>query len=170
MSHVEQNKVARLQHAVSGDFRVYESLEHHDYEVLDQYCLCGVCVDWRKTQTDYRYSLLGTEQHASNVCGCSKCVRRRKAWVAYLAAGNRRDAYCEMSWHAARYEDEPLSARNNNRVPGVGQRLMAWMGSQLKDRSAYSEVWWWHDSHERTIGEWLSSFNLSLSGVGGIPI
>jgi hypothetical protein len=129
--------------------KVYQPLEHSDYTHIDEDCLCRVCVDWRQKFETIKVALETTMGHKRN-CYCDRCRSMRKAKAAYLAALNRRDFYCEMSWHAG------------HNTSGVALKMMEWVEEQLDLRS---DGWWYVQSSRMMIGDWLDKFGGVCSGA-----
>lgn len=127
--------------------RVFGALEHYNYPQLDQQCICLICHDWRTTFRTWR-----------------SAPRNFKLRSAYLAANNRRDLYCECSWHA-KFSDEMFPEI-------VGQQFMIWIRRIIDDRNERGDCWWEGRAPYLTLAFWMflyrKSFFLSPDTLAGL--
>jgi len=126
-------------------------LEHHDYPRLDVECCCRICKEWRERRVEYE-SLRRFVNHHSRSCFCWKCCRTRELQIEYLAVQNKRDVYCELSWHASKH--------NNGSV------MMKWLEKELME-SDLSDGWWAKTSPVFSLGHWVWLFkeHVRTSGI-----
>lgn len=127
--------------------KIYNPLQHADYSVIDGDCACPICTDWRAKAFNINLALSSTHGHARN-CYCDSCKKMRSARSAYLASLNRRDFYCELSWHASHSPS--------------GQAIMAWANQQIVE---HTDNWWYIQGCHLTLGYWLSQFGGLSSGA-----
>jgi hypothetical protein len=133
--------------------RQFPPLDHYDYGDLDAQCICMVCLEWR-TQLSRLQSLQERITHHGKACKCALCTQAMKARSAYLAALNRRDLYCESSWHASEM------------LPRLGEHFMQWLGGQLADRRARDDRWWENWAPHLPIAYWQRCWRNSVLGLG----
>lgn len=74
-------------------------LAHYDYPTLDRTCNCPVCEDWRQKERLHEEARAVVEGHGRS-CMCADCKHMRELARAHHAARNRREVFCEMSYHA----------------------------------------------------------------------
>ena len=120
----------------------FDPLNHHDYWLLDTFCECEVCVEWRG-----KYELF---KKAQELVGQKRFEQQHRAeWQSamwqYIAASNRRDLYCEISFHAA----------NTYAVSGV--QMMAWITEQIRDPGK-TDGWWTMREVNLPIHYWILLF------------
>jgi len=150
--------------------QVFGPLEHHDYRVLDAECICHVCVPWRERHRALQEQQLKTQDHDIS-CACEECRIKVQRRTAYLAAMNKRDLYCEASWHAQ------LLTRNNNvftvtvsdPVSGFALVFMNWLGGELNTRN---DSWWEIRGLLLPLSHWFNRFSHAAAASGhslGIP-
>lgn len=72
----------------------------------------------------------------------------RKAKASYLASLNKRDFYCEMSWHAGHSVS--------------GETIMAMVNQEL---ASHTDNWWYVQSSRVMISDWLDKFGGIASGA-----
>lgn len=114
----------------------FPPLDHFDYGELDTHCGCSICADWRDSHALYQAALKGDSQ--DDYRGNKETMKLRSL---YLAAVCRREAYCEVSYHASR-------------LP-CGTEMMIWMGRQIK---LHDQNWWENIAPKTTLGEWFEWF------------
>lgn len=122
-------------------------LMHYDYTRLDIECCCPICVEWRQKRTEYE-SIRKFVHHHSRSCFCWKCCRFRELQIEYLAIQNKRDVYCEISWHSARWP--------------YGARLMGWLKNRLLE-SEETDGWWAKTSPVFSLGHWVWMFKEDIT-------
>jgi len=125
--------------------RVFDPLEHFDYGELDLHCCCAICEEWRSSLAAMKLIEPIKQKYGNN---CSKLqdptvIPFVKARSIYHAALNRREMYCELSYHAA---------QNKN-----GGALMDWAGNLILDRKR-ADSWWERYGNEVSLGYWLTLF------------
>lgn len=124
-------------------------LNHFDYNVLDKFCTCSLCVEHRETLDVYLKHLNSIKDHDDS-CRCDPCKQKYKLRSATIAVTNRRDLYCESSFHA-------------NIEPDLGLGYMRWIGEQVK--AGFQSIGWWeHTAHDRSMGFWFNKFH-AVSGT-----
>jgi hypothetical protein len=146
--------------------KIFLPLEHYDYQLVDAFCLCPVCADWRWKQMRFQRLVERTAGHGI-ACRCCACDDKMSARSPHLAALNRRDLYCEASWHAAQIAEEEsaftpaISALGS----GMGLRFMDWVQGQFK---VHREGWWVITAPYRAMADWIEDFTnaAAASGIG----
>lgn len=138
--------------------RVYKPLVHFDYGILDDACMCGICVDWRTKRAFYTTSLTlvphSDKDRDDRGCKCStQCRDSMKARSAYIAVMNRRNLYCESSWHASHMKPREL-----------GEALMSWVGAEIDTSRKRSDSWWERYGSWYPMQYWLRMFRHSFMG------
>ncbi len=141
--------------------REFPPLDHGDYAVLDIECSCSICTEWRKTRKRY-YSFTPNAWkkvcrgelvvNHSRACTCKVCLdpKYKKSRTAYLGATERRNLYCESSWHA---ESNPVL---------LGELYLSWLKDTLADRETRSDGWWEGRSPYLPIQYWITQFRLDM--------
>lgn len=131
-------------------------LNHHDYPRLDVECCCSICTQWRSKRVEYEKLRRLVRPH-SRSCFCWKCCRLRELQIEYLAIQNKRDIYCELSWHASH-------------VSG-GLHFMNWLQTELLT-SRETPGWWAKSSPCFSLGHWVYLYKQAVtalcSGVSGM--
>lgn len=108
---------------------LFDHCAHYDYPQLDVSCTCKYCADWREKRRSFDHAKALTSDHSIS-CYCWRCVARRDLQTSYLAALNKRDIYCEISWHASKHKDS------------YGPTLMQWIDVVLQS-DELGEGWWY---------------------------
>lgn len=121
---------------MSGN-RVYGPLEHYDYGILDEHCLCELCLEWRAAQTVWL-----KHQGTKKVDAQARIAFRS----TYLAAVSRRDLYCESSWHASENK--------------WGEDYMEWVTRQITETADRSKNWWRTEGLSSPLLYWFRLFNI----------
>ena len=131
---------------------IYDPLNHHEYNEIDA-CLCSVCGNWRLALESYREAQGNTglkegrpKDGETRARRDVKLMMRRRS--VYMAAVNRREVYCEISWHAARMSN--------------GAEIMAWLKEQIEARG---DNWWEIHAPQMTIGEWMAAYYRATVGI-----
>lgn len=144
----------------------FPPLEHHDYKTLDVECGCPICIDWRAKQSALDAAQLVILKH-NRGCVCPDCRVAMRKRSALLAVRNRRDLYCECSWHASMVDHRNDIFDLTCSVPGsgLGERFMGWVGVQLTKRS---DGWWEKLGPQLPLSVWFDNFTSALeaSGIG----
>lgn len=132
---------------------IFGPLDHHEYRV-DLECECYLCEDWRRNRDSY-FVLRTGNSHLLD-CRCDPCRDRYRARTDYIAALNKRDLYCEASFHAWKN-------------PAWGSLFMNWVTSQV---TMYTSGFWEQRAPHRAMRDWLCAFDddyfKSTGGVSGI--
>lgn len=163
----------QLSNTLSGleQLRKFEPLEHYDYRVLDVECGCAICIDWRAKQAALDAAQATLAGHVPIRCRCAGCRQHTKLRSAQLAARNRRDLYCECSWHASMLDQRNAIFDLAASVPGsgLGERFMDWVHGQVHTKS---DGWWEKLGPQLTLGTWFDNFTYALeaSGIGLLPV
>ena len=126
--------------------RQFDAFNHHDYTLLDSQCMCDVCENWRKAFAQLQVYAEPVKDHRIG-CMCPQCVAFRRYRVTYLAVLNRRDLYCEASWHASKAEPEL----------GWGPPFMKWVAGQVA--SGYNHAWWAVHAPGLSLMNWFQAFD-----------
>lgn len=151
---------------VSKESRIYPPLNHYDYGFLDRECICDICMTWREKRIhldsfgipDSR-SLPGAAYRNGETFSGRKVeydpIAREwiKARSAFLAWNNRRELYCESSWHAS-CEDDQYKAL----------RFMDWLRSVIMNKQAHTDGWWEVRAITIPLGFWMKLYRYQLSG------
>jgi hypothetical protein len=116
--------------------RIYGPLEHYDYGILDEHCLCPLCLEWRAAQSVWL-------NHQGRKRGDPQT--RIALRSTYLAAVSRRDLYCESSWHAS-----------SNRW---GEDYMEWITQQITESLGRTKQWWHTEGLSSPLLFWFKQFN-----------
>lgn len=124
--------------------RNFTPLNHFDYGLLDKDCFCEVCEDWRTSLTAYNLTLTKVAEHSRD-CECEECRLKFKYRSAYLSAMNRRDLYCEASFHA--YHE-----------PELGTTFMDFMKTQVVESDRMTRGWWEMRAPGLPLYRWFSMF------------
>lgn len=146
--------------------RIFQPLNHYDYGVLDEFCACPVCQDWRQKQITFMSFVQATWKHQLG-CKCDGCQGKMRTRSLHLAALNRRDLYCEASWHASQITDTTSAFDRcmSQMGSGLGLHFMTWLRGQFCEKP---EGWWVITAPYRAISDWIDDFSLALelSGIG----
>ena len=138
--------------------KLYGPLNHFDYEKLDKECACSVCIPWRESHRSYAAVLVRTESHRRD-CMCEDCRAGYRARSEYLAHLNRRDLYCESSFHAAV-------------EPTLGPAYMEWLRQQMDDKDVRPNGWWETQAPALPMQAWFRRFHhhatTAMAAVSGI--
>jgi hypothetical protein len=145
--------------------RIYSALEHHDYRVLDQDCICFICEDWRTKLAILQSWQAKTAGHKLG-CPCDGCRQKMRARSGYLAALARRDLYSEGSWHAAVAPHEIIDSPYIQQCSGVGAVFMDWLGGQVQRKT---DGWWENAAPFIALSTWFENFALVVAASGLIP-
>lgn len=147
-------------------WKIFPPLDHYDYKALDAFCACAVCREWRSRQAVFLKYMGVTTGHSIS-CTCQDCQARMKARSPHLAALNRRDLYCEASWHASQITTYNNAFGHSLSVygSGMGVHFMTWLTGQFTERK---EGWWIINAPYRSIDRWIRDFQVALeaSGIG----
>lgn len=103
-------------------------LQHYDYPALDQVCTCLICVDWRKKRAVFHDAQIRVDGHDRS-CMCADCKAMRSVRTAFHAADERRNLFCEVSFHAS-----------EKSLPD-GVRVMEWLHDELTS-GRRTDGWW----------------------------
>lgn len=126
---------------------IFDPLNHSEYSEIDKSCLCAVCANWRASLDAYldAQNCTGLKEGRPKRGSEMRSERDVKAMMSrrsvYMAAVNRREVYCEISWHAVRMSN--------------GADIMSWLKEQL---AARSDNWWEISAPQMTIGEWMAAY------------
>lgn len=123
-----------------------DAVNHYDYTVVDESCPCVICGIWREKRDIYlSLGMVQKTQHFKHV---------DKAWrdalYALTAVTNRRELYCEMSFHAA------------HTYPVSGAQLMAWVATMVSNPEL-TDGWWVHRSPGFSLEYWIQQFKRSAT-------
>lgn len=144
--------VAMVTDTVSGRVVIFDLLSHYSYPELDEGCRCRICQSWRDTQEIYFGYLKITEDHRLG-CRCDDCRSLMRARSGYLAATNRRNLFCELSWHATQQKH--------------GIALMRWLWGQIVEQPVvYNDRFWEHNGAETPLISWFREFSAHQRGLG----
>lgn len=142
----------------SSGVRQYEPLNHYDYSVLDRECSCDICQEWRaalyRFQSKQRQHLGRDNAFGTNMHPGYAPADVLDARSIYIAARERRDLYCECSWHS---EKEPH-----------GESFMEWLRGVLYDRKAHTDGWWESRAPDLPIAYWFLMFRRSATTSGAV--
>lgn len=152
---------------VAKESRIYPPLDHFDYGFLDRECICDICTTWRSKRVhldsfgipDSR-SLPGAvynsgETFSGRKVGYDPIAREWiKARSAFLGWNNRRELYCESSWHASREEDKQRALR-----------FMTWLRSVIMNPDAHTDGWWEVRAITIPLGYWQVLWKYQSSGM-----
>jgi hypothetical protein len=122
---------------------------HHNYIRIDVECDCPICMAWRQKRVAYEASRQTVQQH-NRSCYCWKCRRCRELQMEYIAIQNKRDIYCELSWHAS--------------MTKGGGSLMRWLEQELLT-STETVGWWAKSSPCFSLGHWVWMFQKHVTGL-----
>lgn len=138
--------------------KAFGPLNHFDYERLDRECTCSVCMPWRASHQNYTAVLVKIESHPRS-CMCEECREGYKARSEYLAHMNRRDLYCESSFHASL-------------EPTLGPAYMAWLGREMADKKTKPDGWWEIQAPALPMQAWFRRFHhhatTAMTAVSGM--
>lgn len=131
----------------------FDPLNHFDYALVDTFCECRLCLEWRAKQGVFaeRQTALGRLHKV----WAEADDTWRDAMYQYTAVTNRRDLYCEMSFHAA------------HTYPMSGQAIMAWIAGVIDDPGK-TDGWWIMREVNLPIHYWVLQFKRHLRN--GLPI
>jgi hypothetical protein len=131
-------------------------LNHHEFPRVDIECTCNLCSDWREKRVEYETIRKFVYNHSKS-CFCWKCCKCRELQLKYLAAQNKRDVYCELSWHFSKHP--------------AGPRFMGWLENELLT-SEETDGWWSKTAPIYSLSHWVYLFKESLAaavtGVSGV--
>lgn len=128
---------------------MYSQLNHFDYAKLDRECGCAICTPWRQARQTYGEMLAKIDTHPRD-CMCDLCREGYKARSEYLVHLNRRDLYCESSFHASV-------------EPGLGAPYMDWLSKQMNDKAAKPDGWWEIQAPALPMQSWFRRFQHAVS-------
>lgn len=141
-----------------------DPLNHFDYPTLDDRCFCEICVIWRSARERYDALLALVAGHARS-CRCADCKAMRRSRTHYHGAVNRRDLYCELSYHAA--GRPPNGDAVNPRPPAWGMHLMQWVKAEVLN-PAIGAGWWEGRAPYMPLASWLNRFTAAVGAVSGM--
>lgn len=153
-----------------------DPLDHHE-AFVDVNCSCQYCQEWRQAKTDMdeiaaRIAKVSCDcracqsfvPHASwshaHVCTCDLCREARTVNQRLLAAQNRHDLWCEMSYHATH---DPLVERYR-----LAEEMMLWLKWEMGRRP--DTRWWAVMAARASMGDWIAKFDEAIMAVSGISI
>ena len=133
--------------------QIRPSLNHFNYDDLDEHCHCGLCETERRTGSAYARFIEIRRQHPWT-CQCESCKTRNSLYEDFLIAGIKRDTFCELSFLV---QDHP------ERGPFLA---WVWRATQMTDSKSktFSKIWWLNQGMTATLGWWLDKWKM-LSGV-----
>lgn len=131
-------------------------LNHFEYALLDIECTCNICTNWRDKRMAYEQMKRLVKTHSMS-CFCWRCCKARELHTQCSAMQNKRDIYCEVSWHLS------LS-----KVPN-GKNFMKNLEQELI-KSEESVGWWAKIAPCMSIDHWLWVFSTGTPQVSGIVV
>ena len=146
--------------------RLYSPLDHFDYGELDNYCTCKICGAWRDRRSVFQQYQEMVESHVHN-CNCKQCVATMPFRTAYLAALNKRDLYCEASWHASNLSPaNPLfSVTVTHPASAMALGFMNWLETEL---TKGTESWWEIQGLKLPMDHWFGRFSRVVEASGAL--
>ena len=132
--------------------RRYSFLEHYNYTEIDADCSCALCEEWR-TKREV------VERIGAHFTRIGWTKEKASARLAYFAVTNRRDLYCESSFHAAKN--------------WWGTLFMGWLKDIAIEVDYADRCWWERDAPRLPLEWWFRQFDLaqvpSMSGIALVP-
>lgn len=129
------------------------SLNHFNYDELDQHCHCPLCEAERDAATIYTNF---TDIHELHIwtCQCKECKQRGKLYEDLLLATVKRDTYSELSY---------LVQKHPEKGP-----FLAWVWRTTQhlntQKKTFSRNWWINRGIVTTLGWWFRKWHM-VSGV-----
>lgn len=129
-------------------------LAHWDY---DDACPCSLCMGYQRAKAAYKAARAGHHR----CCYCDLCRERKARFVDYLAAGNQREVYSEVSFTLGFRKDPP------HKLAG---ECLHWLYDRIID-PGYRDEWWWALSgDQREIRSWVEDFQMDWGAQHGLPV
>lgn len=114
--------------------------EHFNYDDIDLFCRCTLCVKYFEAVLDFEFFLSVTEGHRWH-CTCYLCGQKRKHHTTSLAESSRRDLYSELSYLTHAHPFAPP--------------FLNWVLRIIRDATFKSESWWASHAQKRALSTWM---------------
>lgn len=130
--------------------------QHFNYDELDDYCRCSLCEGVRAARAAYDASRANRPKH-NRLCKCEGCTAPRAAFTRQLAAANKRDLYCEVSYLMTGGPEPHRLARH----------CMGWLYERIT-QAPESTRWWAISADRIPLRKWLDDFTAEYNTTYGV--
>lgn len=117
--------------------------QHFNYDDVDVFCRCRLCLEYFDATQDFAYFLAMTEGHRWH-CDCYLCGQKRQYHQISLASGSRRDLYCELSFLTHEHPFAP--------------QFLGWILKLVWDANFKTDSWWANHSQKRPLKVWMDDW------------